>query len=1035
MIATPTKPTRSAQSGFGTVNASNPCRHCGKSDWCYRIGDFDVCKRQSPAALGWEATSKTDKEGTPYYAPIREKKAPRPKQTRHWEYLAFDENGELTQKVRVTRIDDGSGKKKIWQEHWNGTKWIKGLGDIKRNQIVIYRYQEIKDAIAAGQPIFIVEGEPCADALWELGLAATTNIGGAGKSFPDLEEFSNAQLIVLCPDRDKPGIDHMLTIGKQLEESGCEHLIKWLLPFPDSATWHDLPLSGGVDVLDWIADYKLGAEEIINAVIDREAFEGKFNHQFSEEEFSKADGEKPPKDIIEPKPTRKEIKSFCQKMYAELFAEENYIYVFKQIHKWMGTHYEPMDNAEIIKQIHDYCDTYQVLKVKENKETGEEEKFITYPYADPQYVNKAFEWIKQKFGINPNLVNPPGLNCVDGVLQLSYDPDSQRWMRTLIPHDPSLYYLYAPQASYEIPALALPDACDQLLSCLDAPQREIFLKTIASAFDMPTVRRYRGREVRGLLLHGLGNNGKDTLREVTAMMFGYRGMVGATLSDFQQYDQGRKFPLQKLDGALINWPSENADCMMLDRIQSLKIAITGDPLAGEKKGKDEYQFRPRCPNLFNVNMPPKLQGAMEAIKSRFAILKFLKTFKSNPGPGELQADPRFLYDPEFVRTEVLPWYLHYCLEALDRLMIEGINYDVTDEAWEDLREESDHIYAFCREVGIGYKHNGVLYADEVYERLRQYYIDNGALEIDEFPDGRKKDRWSQNPAWGDSLVKGLNLIFPRLLKIFPQARRERNSQGRNILVGIGWIAPSPVDPNAANYDGRTINVEANPASEENVADGYTSEDVLNLSEDGLNVFNASQNGHSERAEDVLADCRENKKNQIRVATSVVESARNLSNAWLKCKTAAEVKELTAQHEDLKPQAWKLLTEDGRNHLRQLMVEGEGLESENSKKESPPPKHVQDVQNSSTTGVTTPSEDIQPPSEHVQKSIEEIQNEIVEDWQLGEQVTVETDIASLKDFNGRTGEIEAVKEETAQCLVRFSEAEMMHIPFRSLRRQK
>jgi hypothetical protein len=42
--------------------------------------------------------------------------------------------------------------------------------------------------------------------------------------------------------------------------------------------------------------------------------------------------------------------------------------------------------------------------------------------------------------------------------------------------------------------------------------------------------------------------------------------------------------------------------------------------------------------------------------------------------GELKADPRFLYDKTFVRTEVLPWYLHYVLDALDRLMVEGIDY-------------------------------------------------------------------------------------------------------------------------------------------------------------------------------------------------------------------------------------------------------------------------------------------------------------------------------------------------------------------------
>ena len=650
------------------------------------------------------------------------------------------------------------------------------------------------------------------------------------------------------------------------------------------------------------------------------------------------------------KPTRQEIKSFCQEMYDALFALGAWIYVFNQIYEWRGTHYEPIDNAVIMKQIHDYCDKYQRIK----KEDGEE--YIIYPYADPKYVNKAFEWLKQKVGIDPKLINPPGLNCVDGILQLSYDPDSQKWIKNLVPHDPSFYYLYAPQVSYEIPALMLSDSCDRLLSCLDAPERDIFLKTIAASFDLPTVRRYKGRGVKALLLHGGGNNGKDTLREVTSMMLGDRGMVGATLSDFQQYDQGRKFPLQKLDGANINWPSENADGMMIDKIQSLKIAVTGDPLAGEKKGKDEYQFRPKCTHFYNVNRLPKLQGALEAISSRFAILQFKKTYKSNPAPGELLADPRFLYDKEFIRTQVLPWYLHYSLDALDRLMIEGINYEVTEQAWEDLREETDHIYSFCKEVGIVYKSNGYLSAPDVHACLREWYVENGTLEIEEFNDGHKKDRWSPNPAWGDSLVKGVNQIFPRLLKLFPEARRERDSSGRNILVGIGWVDPTPPDPHTP----------------ENVSFGYTSERLLNVSEDALKVVKASEIKDSERTEDDLPICRENKN----CIDHTLEAARKLAEDWMRCNDASEVIKLTEQQENIKPRAWKLLTEEEKKWLRSLMSET-GKENEISKNELPPSNHVQDVQNPLTMRLEASSEDVQTSSEDVQNCIKLLQNNATE----------------------------------------------------------
>jgi hypothetical protein len=65
----------SPQERLTEASQANPCPHCGKPDWCYSIGELTACKRPHyPPAAGWEVTSKTDKEGTPFYAPIREKK-------------------------------------------------------------------------------------------------------------------------------------------------------------------------------------------------------------------------------------------------------------------------------------------------------------------------------------------------------------------------------------------------------------------------------------------------------------------------------------------------------------------------------------------------------------------------------------------------------------------------------------------------------------------------------------------------------------------------------------------------------------------------------------------------------------------------------------------------------------------------------------------------------------------------------------------------------------------------------------------------
>ncbi|WP_420065519.1 hypothetical protein ACLB6K_24770 (plasmid) [Microcystis aeruginosa FACHB-524] len=242
------------------VTKNNPCPHCGKPNWCYSIGDVTVCKRNYDPAPGWYRTDKADSDGTPYYAPIKEKwaKPPRPAKTTHYYYP--DRSGNAL--IRVTRKDNGNGEKSIYQEHWDGKQWVKGLGEIKRENIPIYRYREIKQAIANGESIFIVEGEGKADLLWSLGLPATCNIGGSKKwRESDTKDLEGAS-VILCPDRDVPGMKHCEAIAGDFPNA------QWLYCFPDSPLWHHLPESRGADLKDWI-DEGAGKDDIIKGIGDK----------------------------------------------------------------------------------------------------------------------------------------------------------------------------------------------------------------------------------------------------------------------------------------------------------------------------------------------------------------------------------------------------------------------------------------------------------------------------------------------------------------------------------------------------------------------------------------------------------------------------------------------------------------------------------------------------------------------------------------------------------------------------------------------
>ena len=102
------------------------------------------------------------------------------------------------------------------------------------------------EAIAAGEPVYLVEGEKDADRLATAGLCATTNFEGAAKGSqkPKWRDSYTAVLVgadvVLVRDNDEPGRAHMRHVAAALAGKA---LVRWLeLP--------KLPEKG--DVSDWL---------------------------------------------------------------------------------------------------------------------------------------------------------------------------------------------------------------------------------------------------------------------------------------------------------------------------------------------------------------------------------------------------------------------------------------------------------------------------------------------------------------------------------------------------------------------------------------------------------------------------------------------------------------------------------------------------------------------------------------------------------------------------------------------------------------
>jgi hypothetical protein len=89
-----------------------------------------------------------------------------------------------------------------------------GKGDYINNlqgvETCLYQHDEIINAIERGDLIFLPEGEKDADSLWERGLPATTNPGGAGKWLESWTGTLKGARIVNLQDNDKTGKEFAL---------------------------------------------------------------------------------------------------------------------------------------------------------------------------------------------------------------------------------------------------------------------------------------------------------------------------------------------------------------------------------------------------------------------------------------------------------------------------------------------------------------------------------------------------------------------------------------------------------------------------------------------------------------------------------------------------------------------------------------------------------------------------------------------------------------------------------------------------------
>ena len=184
------------------------------------------------------------------------------------EYRYDREDGELAFVVKRVEFQgpdgtyqltkDGKRKKSFRQCRPDPKKPGGWIWNVEGVPPLLYRLPEVIEAVANERPIVIVEGERKVDRLWSLNVPATCNAGGAKKWKPEhAEPLAGANVIVL-PDNDTPGRDHVDVVAGSLADIAASIRV---LNLPS--------LKPKGDIVDWIKGG--GTVEELHRLIEQEA--------------------------------------------------------------------------------------------------------------------------------------------------------------------------------------------------------------------------------------------------------------------------------------------------------------------------------------------------------------------------------------------------------------------------------------------------------------------------------------------------------------------------------------------------------------------------------------------------------------------------------------------------------------------------------------------------------------------------------------------------------------------------------------------
>jgi putative DNA primase/helicase len=509
-----------------------------------------------------------------------------------------------------------------------------------------YMLPLVRQAVAKGDLIAIVEGEKDADALNERGIVATCNPGGAGKWKNDYSEHFRGAHVVILPDNDDPGRKHARRVKQSLRGIAADVKVIEL---------DGLAPKG--DVSDWLhAGHTV--DELLDLVNGAPVAEDDYASETSA--------------VIDRTDTGN-----ARRLVKRHGADLGYVVKRKRWTVWNGRRWAIDETGAIFERMKDTA----IRIVEEARNADERERKAIYAWSATSQsaarIESAVKLARSEPGIpvTPDALdaNPWLLNVANGTLDLrtaelrAHRREDLLTKMTNITYDPGATCPLFERYLEEI----LPDP--ELRSFL---QRAIGYSLTGEVGERCFV-----------ILYGTGRNGKTVLLETLRALVGDYGLNTDVDTLAPKKNGGENRGIARLKGVRFTSASEAEEGQRL-AASLIKRLTGGDQITARELYAEQFDFEPTHKIWLATNHRPIVPGDDQAVWDRIRLVPFLVRIPEDAQDKNLK---------QKLRSElpgILAWAVRGCIEwQRDGL---GIAEAVT-VATDDYRSEMDSFGAFIAE--------------------------------------------------------------------------------------------------------------------------------------------------------------------------------------------------------------------------------------------------------------------------------------------------------------------------------------------------